>query len=143
MTEQKLIPTWFWIIAVLALIWNLLGVMAFFGQVMMTPETLAALPEDQRSIYESMPSWVNIAFALAVFGGTLGCIALLLKKSWAIPLFIISLVGIIAQMYHSFFISNSYEVFGPGGLIMPVMVILIGIFLVWFSKKSTVNGWVS
>ena len=56
---------------------------------------------------------------------------------------ILSLLGIITQMVHAFFMSNSFEVFGPGGAIMPVMVMLVAIYLVWFSMKARENGWIS
>lgn len=133
--------TWFWVVSVLALIWNLTGVFAYISHVTMTPEAMQALPENERALYESVPTWATSAFAIAVWGGALGCILLLLRRKFATPVLIISLAGIIVQMYHSLFISNSIEVYGPGGMIMPIMVIVIAIFLVWFSRKSTSNGW--
>ena len=144
MTEIKNKPnTGFWIIGTIALIWNLLGVFAFIGQMNMTPEMLEALPETERALYENVPSWVNIVFAIAVFGGALGSVLLLLKKKLATPVFIISLFGIIAQMVYNFILSKAADVYGPGGMIMPAMVVLIGVFLVWYSKQATSKGWVS
>ena len=67
----------------------------------------------------------------------------MLKKSWAVPLLGLSLLGIIVQMIHAFFISNSFEVFGPGSAIMPVMVILVAIYLLWLSMKAKKNGWIN
>ncbi|MDH4013213.1 MAG: hypothetical protein OEU33_04170, partial [Chromatiales bacterium] len=53
-------PTrWFWILAIAALVWNLLGVMAYVMQVSMTEEALALLPEDQRVLYETVPAWAT------------------------------------------------------------------------------------
>ena len=60
------IPRWFSVVAWVALVWNLLGVMAFAAQMMMTPEMLAALPEAERNLYENVPMWATIAFACAV-----------------------------------------------------------------------------
>ncbi len=134
-------PTWFWIVGVIALIWNLMGVFAYIAQVTMSPETLQALPENERVLYESTPAWATGAFAIAVWSGALGCILLLLRRKWATTILIISLIGISVQMYHAFFIGNSIEVFGPGGLVMPVMIIAIAFFLVSFSRKATANGW--
>ena len=37
------IPTWFWVASILALVWNLMGVMAYIAQVTLTPEALAAI----------------------------------------------------------------------------------------------------
>ena len=82
MTETMRIksPTWFMVVAVVLFIWNLLGVMAYVMQVTMSPEVMAALPEEQREMYENIPSWAMAAFAIAVHGGALGCLLLILKK---------------------------------------------------------------
>src|SRR6056297_2945 len=109
----------------------------------MSPEDLVALSEAERTLFETQPAWVTGAFAVAVWGGTLGCIFLLLRKKWAKPIFIISLIGIIAQMSYSFFMSNSFEVYGPGGLVMPIMVLIIGIALILFSNKGISKQWLT
>ncbi len=136
-------PTWFWIASGLALVWNLMGVLAYLTQVTMSPEAFQQLPEAERTLMESAPEWATGAFAVAVWGGALGCLLLLLKKKLATSVFIISFIGILVQMYHSFFIANSIEVYGPGGMIMPIMVILIGALLIMFSRKATANGWIA
>jgi len=136
-------PGWFMIVAALALIWNLLGVMAYIMQVTMSPEAFAALPEAQRQIYENTPKWATAAFAIAVNGGALGCILLLLKRNLAGLFLQLSLAGVVVQMLHSFFMSNSFEVFGPGGLVMPVLVFVIAVYLVTLAAKAKVNRWSS
>ncbi len=133
--------TWFWVVNAIALVWNLMGVMAYLAQVMMSPEALQALPENERHLIESVPAWSISAFAIAVWGSTLGSILLLLRKKWATPVFIVAFVGIVVQMYYNVFLSKSIEVYGPGGMAMPIMVFAIGVFLIWFSRKSTANGW--
>ena len=94
-------------------------------------------------LIESTPVWAISAFAIAVNGGALGCLLLLLRQAWAFPVLIASLAGILVQMYHSIFIANSIEVYGPGGMIMPVMVIVIAIFLVWYAKGAKEKGWIN
>ena len=136
-------PTWFWIIAGIALAWNLMGVMAFFGQITITPEDIAKLKPEEQALYANIPSWVTIAFFLAVFGGALGCILLLLKKSLALQIFIISMVGIVVQMVYNVFLSGALDVYGPGGAIMPVMILIIGIGLIFLAKHARNAGWVS
>jgi hypothetical protein len=136
-------PLWFWIVGIIALIWNLMGVMAYIGQAYITEAELSALSDAEQTLYANVPPWATAAFAIAVFGGTLASIALLLRKKFAKILFVISFLGIIVQMIYNFFISEAMEVYGPGGLIMPVMVILIGIFLITFSYKSFLKNWIS
>jgi len=133
----------YWIIAVIAFIWNIMGVMAYLRQAYMTDEAKQLLPEAERALYDNIPAWVTAAFALAVFGGLLGSLSLLLRKKIANLLFTVSLIGIIAQMAYNFFISNSMEVYGPGGMIMPIMILVLGIFLFMYSKSATTKGWLN
>ena len=80
-TSNNKAPTWFMVVAGILLVWNLLGVMAYLMQVTMSPEIVAALPDAQRQLYENTPKWATAAFAIAVNGGALGCLLLLLKRN--------------------------------------------------------------
>lgn len=142
-TSNYSAPKWFIILAVVMALWNLMGVMAFIAQMAMTAEQITALPEHEQRLYQDIPLWVNIAFGSAVIGGALGCIALALKKSIALPLLVISLVAVIVQMFHAFFIANAFEVYGPSGMIMPIMVILIAASLAWLANHAKSTGWIS
>ena len=133
-------PKWFWAASGVALLWNLMGVMAFVAQMTLDLEPLA---EAERAFHEATPAWATAAFAVAVFGGTVGCIALLLRKSWAFLMLVICLAGIVIQISHSLFIGNGIEVFGPQGLVLPALTFGIGAALVWFARYSTIQGWLS
>ena len=78
----------FWIISAVAMIWNGLGAMNFFKQ--MDAETLATYPEAARTLIATRPVWATGAFAVAVFGGALGCVLLLIRTSEANHLFVAS-----------------------------------------------------
>jgi hypothetical protein len=132
----------FWVSGA-ALVWNLLGVMAYVGQVTMSPDALNAIPEEQRTLYENIPAWVTSAFAIAVNAGAIGCLLLILRKSLALPVLIVSLAAVFVQMFHNFFLSNAVEVMGAAAVVGPVFVILIGIYLVWFANDAKAKGWIS
>jgi len=136
-------PVWFWIVSSVALLWNLMGVLAYLGQAYMSIEDLEKMSQAERLLYESQPAWVTGAFAIAVWGGALGCIALLLRKKWAKPVLLISLIGILVQMTYMFFLSNTFEVVGSVKMLMPIMIIVVGIALVFFAKSSHSKGWIS
>ena len=141
MSDIKTIPTWFWVVSGLALVWNLMGVGAFFSDVvLMTPERLAAMDQTMADTYRDTPIWAKAAFGVAVLAGTLGSIGLLLKKSWATPIFAISLLGVIVQMTYAFVLSNSYEAFGPEAAAMPIMIFTVAVLLVWFAHAMTKSG---
>ncbi|WP_222983616.1 hypothetical protein [Flagellimonas meishanensis] len=136
-------PVWFWVVGVLALVWNIMGVMAYLGQAYMSIEDLEKMTQAQRELFEGQPAWVTAAFAIAVFGGTLGCIALLLRKKWAKTVFIISLLGIVGQFIYNLFLSNAIEVYGNQAIFMPIVVVVVGVLLVLLSKKGIQKGWLS
>lgn len=136
-------PLWFLIVAVICVLWDLMGVMSFFQYTTMSDEAIQALPEAEQSLYRSLPLWTTIAYAVAVFGGTIGSIGLLIRKKWAKPVFIISLVAVLAQMYYNLFVAHTTEVYGPGALIMPVMIILIAFFQIWLANFGIRKAWLS
>lgn len=134
-------PLWFWIVSVLATLWNAAGVWAYLAQVTMSPEALEALPEAERALHLATPAWAVGAFAIAVFGGLLGCLALLVRRRMALPLLVISLLAVLVQMGHAFGMSDALEVMGPQALIGPIVVILIGIGLVALAVTGGRRGW--
>jgi hypothetical protein len=137
------LPKMFYWVSGAALVWNLLGVMAYVGQVTMSPDVLQAMPEAQRALYENTPAWVTSAFAIAVNAGALGCLLLILRKALALPVLVVSLVAVLAQMFHNFLLSNAIEVMGWAAIIGPTFVILIGLYLVWFANDARKKGWIS
>ncbi|MEM7083560.1 MAG: hypothetical protein AAF465_12580 [Pseudomonadota bacterium] len=136
-------PTSYKVIAIVALIWNILGLLAFVAHLLITPDIIAAMPEARQALYLNAPGWLNVAFGSAVIGGTLGALGLVLKKSWSIPLLIVSLIGVLAQHYHSFFMSNTFDVLGQSAMVMPIVVIAICVFLVWFALNAKKKGYLS
>lgn len=138
--DLKKPPTWFWVVSIAALLWNLMGVMAYLADAFMTAEALAQLSQEQQNLYEARPAWVTAAFAIAVWGGLLGSIALLLRKAWALTLFVISLIGVLAQNLYQFFLSNTFEVLGSAAMAFPILIISSSILLVVFSKWAKKNA---
>ena len=136
-------PVWFWVVAGIGLIWNIIGVLSFISTVSMNAETLAALPQAEQALFANTPIWANVAFAVGVFGGVLGCLFLLLRKNIATILFIASLVGIVIQFSYWLFLTESVAVYGAAhAYAMPVVVTLIAAFLVWFANMAKGKGWI-
>ena len=140
--QGKVSPsTVFWVISIIALLWYLMDMSAFFMRIFLSDEALLAMPENQRQHIQNIPLWVNFVFAFEVFGGTLGCLGLLLRKKWASPLFIISLLGVLAQTTYIYFLSNSIAVMGWMAIVMPLVAIAIGAGLIVHANSSISKGW--
>lgn len=136
-------PALYYWISGAALLWNLSGIAAYVGQVSMSPETLAAMPEAQRALYENIPMWATSAYAIAVNAGALGCLLLLLRKSLAIPVLVLSLAGVLVQFSHALFMTPAIEVMGIGSIVFPVIITGIGCFLIWYANDAKNKGWLA
>ena len=135
------VATWFWIVASLMVLWNIMGLASFSYHVFITDEMLAAMPEKESALFDEYPLWTDITFGIAVFGGLLGSIGLLLRKRWSKILLKVSLIAILIQMSHSLFFTDSMEVYGPKTVVMPIILIVIAIFLIWFANLADKKGW--
>lgn len=91
------LPAWYWIVSGIAVVWMLIGVMAWTADLMTDEAALAQMSEAQRQLYESRPQWIFVVYAIAIFSGLVGAIGLLLRKAWATTAFAISLIAIIVQ----------------------------------------------
>jgi hypothetical protein len=133
-------PKWFTPVAVTALLWNLLGCAAYLMDVTLTPEAVAAMSPDQQALYASRPAWAVAAYATAVWGGAVGSLGLILKKSWAQMALLASLVGLIAQDVGLFGLATVK--IDPSIYAIQGMVLIVAVLLVFLARKATRLGWI-
>ena len=131
----------FWIIGGAALVWNLIGLVFYVGQVSTTPEALAALTEAQQEFFLGTPTWATAAFAIAVNAGVLGSLFLLLRKTWAVPMLAISLLAIVVQDVDAFVLRDAFGIVGISSLVIPSMVFVIAIALLFYARATKESGW--
>jgi len=133
--------TAFWIVAVLALLWNLFGLLQLLSMTVLADAAMAEMPAEVVDIVRGLPSWYNYVFALAVFPALLASLLLLFRRRLAIPLFGLSLIALLIQMGYWLLGTSIMEIEGVAAAIMPVIVIAVGIFLYYYSKGAAQKGW--
>jgi hypothetical protein len=133
----------FWIIGGAALVWNLIGLVFYVGQVTISPEALAKMTEVQQEFFTATPSWATAAFAIAVNAGALGSLFLLLRKAWAIPMLVLSLLAVLVQDIDAFVMRDAFSIVGVNGIILPSMVLFIAIALLMYARTAKSRGWLS
>lgn len=136
-------PKWYMPVTVLALLWNLIGCAAYLSDVMMTPEAVAQLPADQQALYAARPTWAVAAYAIAVWGGALGSLGLVLKKRWASPLLMASVAGLVVQDLALFVLSPAASSVSPVAYVLQGLVFLIALALVRLAGTASARGWLS
>ena len=132
-------PKWYMPVAIIALLWNLIGCAAYLMDVTLTPEAVAAMSPDQQALYAARPAWAVAVYAIAVWGGVLGCVGLIMKKRWAKGALLASLLGLIAQdiaLFGMSPVSIEASVYALQG-----MVLMIAVLLLLLANKAARQGW--
>jgi hypothetical protein len=136
-TPNTRVPGWFWIVAVLALLWEAAGVASYLGQVY----GATATDENQRRLIESTPAWVTGAYAIAVFSGLAGAVALLFRRRWAVALLTLSLIAALLQFGWVILFSEAARLLGSGALVLPIVVMVVAALLVAFARSAQRREW--
>lgn len=90
-------PLWFSLVVGLALLWNLAGLFAVANDLRQAAAEVAAMSVAQQAVRAALPWWTPVASVVAVVGGCLGCLGLLLRRRWAQVLLAASLAGVVIQ----------------------------------------------
>ncbi|MGQ0659973.1 hypothetical protein [Sphingosinicella sp.] len=133
-------PVWFRLVGIVAVLWNLIGVWTYLGHVGAVPPMQPMTPE-QQALSATVPAWVVGAFAIAVFSALLASVLMVMSRALARPLFLLSLVCVVAQMGWTLFVSNARAVEGNAAFVMPLVVTGIGALLYWASNVGVKRGW--
>jgi hypothetical protein len=67
----------------------------------------------------------------------------LLRKSWAVPLFWISLIGLIFQDIGLFGMTDILKTAGPVPVVLQSLVLLVAVALLRLGNRSKTEGWIA
>ena len=129
------LPIYFWIVGIIAFVWNAFGVYTYLVQAFMIDEELSNISNATKNLFDNLPAWYISVFAIAVFAGLLGAMSLLIRKRWAYILFVISFLAVAIQQFYVLTVINPRDIF------LSLSSIVIAAFLVWFSKRAATRQW--
>jgi hypothetical protein len=134
-------PKWLLWASFLFLLWNLIGLVSFTMQWMMTPADIAKLPAEQRDLWGDMAGWIWAAYAVAVAAGTTGAVGLVRAKKWAEPLFLISIVAILIQFSTPLIYALEQDMITL--MIFPAFILGVAVIEWLCARNWRVKGWLS
>lgn len=134
-------PWWFWLVSGLALLWNLMGVGAFFMDMNMSYEDMVTnYGQVLADAAAAQPTYVTIAYGIAVLAGALGCLLLLLRRRLAAVVLLVSLLAVIVQQAYSWLATDVMSAISAGNKAMYISIVIVALFLVWFARAMTARG---
>jgi hypothetical protein len=140
MMNLKAAPRSYWIAAGILLLWALMGDAAYLMQVTADLAVLAQSDPVSARAFAAMPSWVWSAYAVAVWFGTGGAVALLLRRRVAVWLYAISVMAIIVQFGWTFLVTDLIADKGPSVILFPMFIFIMGLAALWWSRSRAAAG---
>lgn len=131
-------PRWFTLAALGALVWEILGCVMYLMQVRVDP---AALPADQRAVWDATPPWMIGAYALAVWVGLAGAVALLMRRRIAEPLLLVSLVAVAVQFSGLLWVPQLRGLISADMLLLPFVIVVVCLAIWSFARRARRRGW--
>ena len=101
----------------------------------------AALPLDQRAMWDATPSWMVAAYAIAVWSGLVGAVLLLLRRKLAVPALLVSLIAVVVQFSGLFLVPQLRQTVPDTALVAPIALILCCYLIFLFARLAQKRGW--
>lgn len=136
--SSRPVPRWFTAVAILAILWEMIGCVMYLMQVSVDPATL---PADQRAMWDAAPTWMMAAYAVAVWVGLTGAIFLFRRHRLAEPLLLVSLVAIIVQFSALVLVPELRNLTTSDALFLPTVILVIGVVIWQFARTAAKAGW--
>jgi len=107
-------PWHLWLVGVLALLFNAIGVFDFVMSMAKGAQyqASAGMTPAQIEHYQQMPGWMTLVWAVGVFGAFLASILLLLRRKLALPVFVVSLAAFLLSLVYTYVLTNGGAVMG-------------------------------
>jgi ABC-type xylose transport system permease subunit len=134
-------PRHLWVIGIVALLWNCIGAFDYVMTQTKNAAYMSAFPPEQLAWFYGLPAWVIAAWAIAVWGGVLGSVLLLLRRRLAVPVFLVSLVGLVVTTFQNWVLSNASEIFPDTfSRVFSVVIFVIAVGLFFYARAMDKRG---
>jgi hypothetical protein len=133
-------PIWFWILAVIGLLWFAMGAWDYSATQLRFEWYLASFTEEQIAYFYSFPTWYVAVWALSVWGAFIGAVLLLLRMKLASLAFLISLITYIIGAIYSFGFTEWYAMMGMFGLVFSIIIFLSLLGFFWMARSASSSG---
>jgi uncharacterized membrane protein len=133
-------PWHVWVIGIVALLWNLVGAYDYLMTQTENTAYMSRFTAEQLDYWYGFPTWVVAAWAIAVWGGVLGAVLLLLKKRLAAPVFLVSFLAMVLTSIHNFLLSDGVAIMGTPAVAFSGVIFLFALGLWLYARAMARQG---
>jgi len=133
-------PIHLWIVGVVSLLWGAMGAVDYLAAQTRWEPYMSQFSAEQLEYFYGFPAWMVAGWALAVWAGLAGAVGLLMRRSWAVWMYALSLVGMAVSTFYNFVLTNGAEVMGVGPTIFTVVIWVVAIALFVYARRQAMRG---
>lgn len=144
MTQAVKTPAHLWIVGIVSLLWNCIGVSDYLGLKLKNAWYLEQTGFNAKQIawFDALPLWANIGWGLGVWGAFFGSLLLLMRSRHAVTVFLLSLIGLVIHSVHLLVVAKAEfaALFGSGPLYFTAVIWVIAIALYLYARRQVAAG---
>ncbi|MES2058737.1 MAG: hypothetical protein V4564_22555 [Pseudomonadota bacterium] len=143
MTGTTLKAPWhLWLIGVIAVLFNAIGVFDFTMGMAQGARYLASagMTPDQIAHYLAMPVWMTAAWAIGVWSAFIASILLLLRRKAAFPVFVLSLAAFLINLLYTYVLTDGGAIMGRSMAITSAVIAILLLFFSWYAQAMAKRG---
>ena len=126
------VPWHLWVVGGLSTLWNAFGCFDFTMTATRNEAYLKPYPQEMLDYWLNMPAWMWILWAIGVFGGLAGSLALLMRRRFAVALFLASFLAAAVSMAMGYFDKDAPHM--EGTQVMPFVILGVAFLLIVYAR---------
>lgn len=131
-------PWHLWVVGIIATLWSAMGAMDYLMTQTRNEAYMSQFTPEQLEFFYGFPAWLTAFWAIAVWGGVLGGVLLLLRRRLAFPAFLLSFLSMLVTTIHNYGFSNGLEIMGDGmSLMFSALIFVIALLLVLYARAMS------
>jgi len=145
-TTRRRAPILYWVSAVALLLWALGGASIYVAYFTESPAEFAESAEAaaNREAYAeyvaNIPAWAIAVGIGAALTRLLGASCLLLRRTWALPFYVLSMVFFMVALYRAFVLADVAGVMSGPHIATEIVFLGLSVFAVWMAHWSKSKG---
>ncbi len=138
--ERARAPVHFWIVGILALLWNLMGAFDYVATQLRLDFYMSQFSAEQLEYFYGFPAWAVAGWAFGVWSSVVGSIGLLVRRRWAVWAFAVAIAGMVVSSVYTVVLTDGVTMMGAGGVVFTLVIWVVAIFLLLYSRRLAQRG---
>ncbi len=135
-TERQKAPWHLWVVGIVALLWSAMGALDYVMTQTENEAYMSNFTPEQLEFFYGIPAWAVAFWAIAVWGGVLGSILLLIRTRHAVGVYLASFISMVIVSIENYVIRDGMAVIGdPFSLTFTAVIFLVALALVVYSRS--------